>query len=191
MANYSKKNSHQAVPAALFRTLMWSSLSFIAGYLSASYYNMELIGAWVQQHVLAEHPVLAKVVQPQETVVPKPKFEFYTLLTTPESAKEDALDTHDVAVAVVKPMPVKSEPVSKRGYLIQVAAFRVQSEALRMKASLLRRGFEVGVSPVLKQNTQWFRVIVGPFASRQEAELAQKAIAKTDRLNGMIQAEHG
>lgn len=76
--------------------------------------------------------------------------------------------------------------IAKAGYTIQVAALRTQHDAERMKASLLLRGFRVNVNPVASNGVTWFRVMVGPFASRAQAEETQSVLVHRERMNGMI-----
>lgn len=76
--------------------------------------------------------------------------------------------------------------VAKFGYAIQVAALRTQQDAERMKASLLLRGFRVNVSPVASNGGTWYRVMVGPFTSRAQAEETQSVLVRRERMNGMI-----
>lgn len=75
---------------------------------------------------------------------------------------------------------------AKEAYLIQVAAFNKHQDAEHLKVSLLLHGFDVKVSPFLKENVNWYRVIVGPFPSRAQALKAQIAVAKSERMKGMI-----
>ncbi|MGQ3888059.1 SPOR domain-containing protein [Legionella sp. CNM-1927-20] len=75
---------------------------------------------------------------------------------------------------------------TKEAFLIQIAAFNRRQDAEHLKASLVLRGFDVTISPILKNNVNWYRVVVGPFPSRAEAEKAQLAVARSERMKGMI-----
>ncbi|STX28093.1 Sporulation domain-containing protein [Legionella beliardensis] len=75
---------------------------------------------------------------------------------------------------------------AKEAFLIQIAAFNKRQDAEHLKASLVLRGFDVAISPFLKENINWYRVVVGPFPSRAEAEKAQLAVARSERMKGMI-----
>ena len=87
----------------------------------------------------------------------------------------------------IKPAAPKSMP-AKVAYTIQVAALRTQQDAERMKASLLLRGFQVNVSTIASNGITWYRVMVGPFASRAQAEETQSVLVRRERMNGMIKA---
>ncbi|WP_131781078.1 SPOR domain-containing protein [Legionella gresilensis] len=75
---------------------------------------------------------------------------------------------------------------SREAFLIQIAAFNRRQDAEHLKAALVLRGFDVAISPILKNNVNWYRVVVGPFPSRAEAEKAQIAVARSERMKGMI-----
>lgn len=86
----------------------------------------------------------------------------------------------------VKVVAQKTVVAPKVGYAIQVAALRTQQDAEHMKASLLLRGFQVNVSAIASNGTTWYRVMVGPFASRAQAEETQSVLVRRERMNGMI-----
>lgn len=88
----------------------------------------------------------------------------------------------------VQAAPVKDLPVtaSAEHYTVQLAAFGNRSDAEKMKASFLLKGFNVSLVVFEKNHTQWYRVILGPFANRGEAEDAQHSVAKRERVSGMI-----
>jgi cell division protein FtsN len=75
---------------------------------------------------------------------------------------------------------------AREAFLIQIAAFNRRQDAEHLKASLALRGFDVTISSFLKNNVNWYRVVVGPFPSRVEAERAQVAVARSERMKGMI-----
>lgn len=179
---------------------------FLLGYLSATMvdpsYIIDWLGSQISTHPL-NHPLVVTKPKVAEVALPKPKFEFYTLLANDSS---QTLSTPAPVVAArpepskVAPNPIsKEQPLHdnklasaiqsqeiKKGYLVQVGSFRSEQEAERIKASLTLRGFLVNVSIISQQQTRWYRVVIGPFASRDEAEKAQIAVARTEHVMGMI-----
>lgn len=71
------------------RLLTWSSVSFLIGYLVAHVYDVNKIGNLAQEqffpHRTSSQPLVAQ--KPQEP--PKPKFEFYTLLSKDDKARAE------------------------------------------------------------------------------------------------------
>ena len=95
-----------------------------------------------------------------------------------------------VSATMVAGKPVPSLPKSaengKGAYLVQVAAFKSYQEAERMKASLVLKGFMVNISIVKQQQISWYRVNLGPFASRPLALKAQMDVARSEHIVGMV-----
>ncbi|MFC3908521.1 SPOR domain-containing protein [Legionella dresdenensis] len=194
--------------------------SFLCGYLVASVFDFASLTSWVNKQVqehsgkqTPQQPVVAK--KPE---LPKPKFEFYTLLAkdsktpvsayrpapqaqhqepakvvppssaaaiarAPQSAVVTTQQPQKAAVAESKPVPV---PAAKESYMVQVAAFNKRQDAEHLKASLVMQGFDVSIGQISQRNTNWFRVVIGPFHSRADAEKAQITVARSERMKGMI-----
>ncbi|KTD02669.1 Sporulation domain-containing protein [Legionella geestiana] len=93
-------------------------------------------------------------------------------------------------VPVVESRPVVPPPVAPAAasgtYVVQLAAFRNRQDAERLKASLTLRGMQASVTGVTQQNVTWFRVVIGPYASRDLAMRAQNAAFQTEKVRGMV-----
>ena len=201
------------------KPLLLVSMSFLVGYLSATVFDVASITAWVNQNLLAQKTDSVsknKVVQQAE--LPKPKFEFYTLLTKEQKEATDEVPNPVAQVAATVPKPAvtgikpatlasaKTVPVtssaptvdatkqapgssvlsSKGSYLVQVAAFKSRQEAERMKAALVLKGFVVNIAVVSQQQTNWYRVSLGPFPSKDDALKAQTNVARSEHIVGMV-----
>lgn len=198
---------------------------FVVGYLSASFIDVRQLMAWVNAQTAANNSLNStRQVAQQNSQLPKPKLEFYTLLTanhvasaTPQAATHNQTavvpqplnKASEVAAAKTKtglapmtpaavtkiiaqstkklPIPRVTQPlVNKLNYAIQVAAFRTRQDAEQMKASLLLKGFEANVQAIASGRVTWFRVMVGPFASRELAIKTQTVLSRRERVSGMI-----
>ncbi|MBY0544214.1 MAG: SPOR domain-containing protein [Gammaproteobacteria bacterium] len=146
----------------------------------------------------AFHRLLANKEQARHSVT-EPDFEFYTALPSgkltemPVAAptkKISTPQTNATPVATVKPNtapviiqsnPVKSEtkPVSSNvtAYFLQVGAFPHYPDADKLKAQLLLDNFNANVTDYKVNNTEWFRVLVGPFHDLTALNHAQTALA--------------
>jgi len=87
---------------------------------------------------------------------------------------------------VTKPAPVATVTASAERFMVQVGSFKNLHEAEKMKASLVMKGFEVAISVTNQQHVNWYRVIIGPFASRIQAQKAQLAFAQKEHIVGMV-----
>lgn len=208
--DYGKRNSARHRGGAS-KQLLLSLMCFLLGYLSASVFDFTSLSNWVNTHILAQHTTPAAIKPaPLQAQLPKPKFEFYTLLASEHkdpivpvvTAAPVAVATtttipsglpaknSPVAVPLSNVAPVKQSPnqvvTSKDAYLVQIAAFKSKPEAEKMKASLTLKGFMVNIAIVNQQNTSWYRVSIGPFSSRTQALQAQGAVARSEHIIGMI-----
>ncbi|MGM9454864.1 SPOR domain-containing protein [Legionella bozemanae] len=64
--------------------LLVSTFTFLLGYLTASFFDIETVSHWVNSQVLAHQEIKKEPAKPESqraVIPPKPKFEFYTLLT--------------------------------------------------------------------------------------------------------------
>lgn len=147
-----------------------------------------------------------KVADAGKTIsAPKPKFEFYTILPELEVPVPDqptgearpasvppALQTPPpvqgtvaagAAAAPSQPLPVPqalppaTPPASTGGrYILQAGSSRNAADAERLRASLALQGMVAQVQPVNINGETWHRIRVGPFASRTEADAAQRQL---------------
>lgn len=191
--------------------LMLFIASFFCGYLVATVFDFSSLSTWVKSNILAETTANqsgTKVAVKKEEP-PKPKFEFYTLLAKeqkspslaqhktirPSTSSSVQTKTADKLTDLSKAAPVEikvSEAKSvlptnlkKEAYLIQIAAFRNRQDAEQLKIKMTLKGFDVIVTNP-RQASDWYRVVVGPFASKDDAEKTRLQLAKLEHINGMI-----
>ena len=206
---YGKRHSTRR-KGGVSKQLLVLVMGFLAGYVTASVFDFTSLTHWVNAQ-LAQHQTQPMVKAPiPQAQIPKPKFEFYTLLANEHA--HPTQPTSNVAPATANAVPVlpqvatkttssdketvlpalpttslaKDVTSSKEGYVVQIAAFKRKQEADSMKASLALKGFVVSILMVTQQHTQWYRVNLGPFASRSEAEKAQVLVARSQHIVGMI-----
>lgn len=146
--------------------------------------------------------------KPQGEQPPKPKYDFYTLLpesevilppetkepeapakaVTPEQAAK--LDEERALAALsgqVPPPPptVAKAPVTQ--FFLQAGSFRKQVEADKVRAQIILLGQDVRVERVTVREEPWFRVLVGPFTTHEQLNLAQKTLAGSGYKNLLLQ----
>ena len=225
---YRKKNAPRQRGNMLGQLLL-VVVVFVAGYLTASLYDLASVTAWIGSQVLSNNSaVIIKQPSAQQASIPKPKFEFYTLLANDQAANaappasasapvvsapapsapptatlaSKALPLHaplapvaavttnshaPVVLAEKMPALLANTHIGDRDtYLVQVGSFKNMQEAERMKVSLVMKGFDVKIAAIRQQNISWYRVIIGPFASRNQAQQAQMDFARREHIRGMI-----
>lgn len=137
----------------------------------------------------------------------KPKYDFYTLLpesevilppeapkpeppkavTPEEAAKIDAARAEAALNGQVPPPPpmVAKAPVTQ--FFLQAGSFRKQPEAERVRAQIILLGQNVRVENVTVREEDWYRVLVGPFANREQLGQAQKTLSASGYNNLLLQ----
>lgn len=117
------------------------------------------------------------------------KFEFYSLLkqeTSKAMGSKKPKEAHQSATAVATVEKKASLQPDRNQYLLQVASFRQQSDADRLKAELTLKGFDVRISPFVNEDRTWYRVKIGPFNTLSSVKEARSTLSPLG-LNGMIQ----
>lgn len=146
--------------------------------------------------------------KPQGEQPPKPKYDFYTLLpesevilppetkepeapakaVTPEQAAK--LDEERALAALSGQVPAPPPTVAKAPvtqFFLQAGSFRKQVEADKVRAQIILLGQDVRVERVTVREEPWFRVLVGPFTTREQLNLAQKTLAGSGYKNLLLQ----
>jgi len=75
---------------------------------------------------------------------------------------------------------VKEQEKSDKRYLMQCASFRTRAQAEEMKAKIAFQGLEALIKQSSGSNGEWFRVILGPYESKRDAEKAKHSLRKVN-----------
>jgi cell division protein FtsN len=83
------------------------------------------------------------------------------------------------APVVEKAPPVKEKPTVREGFIVQVASYQEKSKADALINKITTMGYPSQTEVIdLPDKGQWFRVLMGEFPSRPEAERAIEALSK-------------
>jgi cell division septation protein DedD len=94
------------------------------------------------------------------------------------------LDTWAAAAPAAGDDEVDDAPVPARApqkYAVHLATFRRKSNATRLQGAMSRRGYAAHVEAIRHGRAALYRVSVGAFANRQDAERAAQNIKRTHR----------
>ena len=86
------------------------------------------------------------------------------------------------AAPVAEAKPVTS--TASRGFMLQCGAFRGADQAESMKLRLNQQGHGAQVQRGQTATGSWYKVILGPFASRAEAESRRSALQSRSQVQG-------
>ncbi|PJE44849.1 MAG: cell division protein [Pseudomonas sp.] len=154
----------------------------------------------------------AAAVKPATSEPAKPKYDFYTLLpesevilppqaieqpaavpeqkpvTPEEAAKIDAARAEAALNGQVPPPPpvVAKGPVSSQ-FFLQAGSFRRKDDADSLRAQIILLGQSVQVESGTVREETWHRVLVGPFATREQLGQAQKTLSASGFSNLLLQ----
>ncbi|WP_298625488.1 SPOR domain-containing protein [uncultured Legionella sp.] len=157
--------------------LLVIAVTFLLGYLTATFFDVQTVSTWLNTQVLAGHEQQqpTKPEPQQAQIPPKPKFEFYTLLANDKSAAQSAAHSNANRPAQVKtatPSAPTSSPTVNGAAAITTAArntaVKPNANALHQPAAVkVAEGKALTPAPVTKGN---FMVQVAAFKARQDAE---------------------
>ena len=176
----AKKITKKKHSFSVLKQCLLVSISLGCGYLISVMYDYKQLNDWF---TLSSKSFVAN----NEIKNPQPKLEFYTLLaesTAPEStqSKIDKIDKIDKIEKAEKPQVV----MPRDGYLLQLASFQRREDAERLKAALMMNGFDVQIHTAVQHNVTWHRVVLGPFATRIDAQQMQSSVSQRQRITGII-----
>lgn len=132
---------------------------------------------WSQQ---PEEPVQAIAASPPNLQIETgPRFDFYEVLPNQE------LDLNPG----IEPADLQSPRLDNAQYLLQVGSFRKESDADRRRGEMALLGLDAFIEAGESDNGRWFRVYLGPFASRSEMARARTLTAEADMDTLLLKRE--
>jgi len=109
---------------------------------------------------------------PPAAEIPKPRFDFYTLL--PKQTIDVEEEPVEPAADVSKPPTPSTAP---QPFFLQAGSFRQQADAERRRAELLLLGLTPKLEETSNEKGRWFRVYLGPFDSHESVTKARGLLA--------------
>jgi cell division protein FtsN len=124
-----------------------------------------------------------RLVKGKQEKVPSPPPE----PVTPEAQPKPA------APAVEKAPPVKEKPAVREEFLVQVVSYQERSKAETLVKKISGMGYPSRTEVIdLPDKGKWFRVVMGAFSSRPEAQKAVDAVSRKNKgLNCVIRSAEG
>lgn len=202
---------YQAAPRKPVPGLVWLVCGVVIGGFVVMLMNLEPGGDEVKRERTEVKRSAPKAAPGSEQ--PKPKYDFYTLLpesevivppdampepappTLPEqkpvSPEEAArIDTQRAEAALAGLTPPPPPLVASAGqtqYFLQAGSFRKATDADRVRAQIILLGQNVQIESGTVRDELWYRVLVGPFASKEQLGSAQKSLAASGFSNLLLQ----
>ena len=74
---------------------------------------------------------------------------------------------------------------SERRYIMQCGSFRSNADAERLRAQIGMNGFQARINKTSEQNGIWYRVQIGPYTSKRQADSDRHQLERNN-VNGCI-----
>lgn len=193
--------------------LVWVITGLITGVFVMSLFKLEPGNDAIKRDKsVTETQAAPKATTPAPSAN-KPKFEFYTLLSEsevivpaealpektppppppPTKVEVEAAKKADAARAQAilegktpPPAPVVKKEENIKFYL-QAGSFPERAKAESVRAQLLLTGQDVRIESGQIGDKTWYRVMVGPFVSREQLATAQKKLSNSGFNNLLLQ----
>jgi cell division septation protein DedD len=177
--------------------IITASLCFTLGFFVGKSFRpspVEQLSAAPRQNIIPEQPVepLKKdeAVSPQPVSVEKPQIQASREpqpQPSPELKKtqlsQGTPKTRHAQESNIVQKTLTDKAAKTRGYTVQVEAFKSSSTADTLKEKLNKKGYKASVISVkTKKNENLFKVTVGEFTNRKEAEVMSVKLKKTENL---------
>lgn len=163
-------------------------LSFFIGYAVAHVFDITFIGRQLD-YVIKNGSSTNTNVQQAKTKpsLPKPKFEYYTLLTKAGNQNHHTNGNNKKAtIEVTQANPLAPIKEEEHLYMLQLASYFKKEDAERMKAELTLEGHVASIEEYKTENRIIYRLMIGPFKRKTEAEKEQVDLARQLHVMGMI-----
>jgi len=162
--------------------------SFVAGIILGA---LGVLAGAYGPELLEQTPTTKET--PAEPGKPKLTFEFPKLLkeneviVDPTPYTPPGAVTTPVVVDGAETTPVVVDPMSEtKEFIIQAGSFRSVADAESVRASLLLQDLPVSMVPVTLADGTWYRVVVGPYANRDDGQ-AMLSKLQEQNLNVILQ----
>lgn len=194
--------------------LVLLTCGFILGVFVMSLFKLEPGKGSIQRETAQAPTQAAQQTTPtqaaakQDTAPNRPTFEFYTLLPESEvivppdalpektppppsaqevAAKRQAEAARAQAILDGKQPPPAAPRQEVTRFYLQAGSFPERDKAEAVRARLILTGQNVHIEPGQVANRTWHRVLVGPFASREELNRAQTQLSQNGFNNLLLQ----
>ena len=170
--HHAGQDSHNLPPTLTKAHLHGAMAGALAGVMATLSINH-----WLAQ---PDPNLMAETMPAPTTVVePTPRFVFDTVLPN-----EEVDLTPDI-----EPAELTAGGTHTADYLVQVGSFRQEEDADRRRGELALLGLEALVELTDGDNGRWYRVTMGPFASRSEIARARSMAAQANMDTLLLRRE--
>jgi cell division protein FtsN len=191
----AEPRSRRSTPGWVLFVVGFIAGAFSVGLALLKYGPEELKALTTSLQAAAKPEVVAKAEEsPKHAGVPRPQFQFYSLLPEREvMVSEDEVNRRAKATSSV-PTPPRPAPVAAPAaaepppapapaavpadevLMLQVAAFKARADAESLKAQLALKGMQAGIESATIKGESYHRVRLGPYRSIEQLQAARSRL---------------
>jgi DedD protein len=143
-----------------------------------------------------ELPLPSAVPEPVEAPQPEQTAQESMDLAIPEPAAAGPAEPEPPARQAVPPEPVSKPPAPAAtgpagDWVIQVGSFSQQLNARGLRDRLQKAGYKSHLQEIKADDAPAWRVLVGPYGSREQAERQRDRITRELHLKGLVTRDQG
>jgi len=167
--------------------IVTSSLGFILGFFIGKNYRAPIENQ--QLNNFAKEGVVQDIAGGEDALLNVQPREAEEALPTQETdaQKEDEKPQFSLETDNVRQIQESRKSQGARKYTVQVGAFKNPSDADALKEELSGKGYHAAViASKTRKQENLYKVMVGEFSTREEAELSSLRIRKTEELRPFV-----
>ncbi len=190
MTTSKKRTSQRPSSPSASSGVLAILLSFFIGYAVAHVFDINFVSRQIA-HLINDKPKKIQQAQVQvqaNPTLPKPKFEYYSLLQKEgqPNRKGSHPNQKQSTIEVTQANPLMPIAEKQHIYTLQLASYFKKEDAERMKAELILEGHRASIEEYKTANRIVYRLMIGPFKRKTEAEKEQVDLARQLNVMGMI-----
>lgn len=187
--NYALKSKARFQNERSTKATFWPWVGTFVGLLLGALLAVFVYCYGIPSGLKLHQPHLAKMKSKQENPVKERRFDFYTVLPT-TNFDEPSIETVAAATSH-KPADVQvkttEKPLPTETFIVQMGSFKSLHQAEELKAQLALSGVEARIQTFrMGAKDTWHRVFIGPFASKQQAELKLKQLSEAQVRHSLV-----
>lgn len=131
-------------------------------------------------------PVTENLKPSSAATEPAPPGRAPAAATPPQPTAPAAMPRGTAAAAAPELSPAVAPAAAGRGFVVQIAALNARSEADALVKQWTSKGYQAFVQGPASGTPNIYRVRIGPFKTKREAELTASKLRQEERLNPWV-----
>jgi cell division protein FtsN len=188
--NYALKSKTRFQNERHTKKAFWPWVGTFCGLLFGAILALFVYWYGIPNSLKLHPPHLAKNNSKKEQPIKERRFDFYTVLPNTNFDEPSVETVAQASIANptnVQPQAVNKPAVPSDSFIIQIGSFKSLHQAEELKALLALSGSEARIQTFrMGGKDTWHRVYIGPFVTKQQAELKLKQLNPAQVRNSLV-----